>query len=301
LNKSIMAILTGINSNLSGSAGNWTYSRQGNVTIAKQKVSKKKVPVRTYEQMLRRVQWPNLVNFYRCFEGNLHPSFERRPSCVSDFNEFISANIGVVPVYLTRDQARQGGAVVAPYQVTRGSLPSVSLDETMAGSSNVFISNIALGSLGLDATTTVKAFSDAVVAANPDFENGDQITCFIARQTVNSENQTPYVHIDAYELTLDQADGSTKVWDVVTAAGFTAHDGFLGMAQPVNGGVAYIHSRKQQGRTLVSTQRMECSNSQLATFQTAAQRSEAIVSYGGVLRADYLTPNDENVAATTNP
>ena len=42
-----MAILTGINTRLHGSAGDWTFARVGDRTIAKQKVEKKAVPTRT--------------------------------------------------------------------------------------------------------------------------------------------------------------------------------------------------------------------------------------------------------------
>lgn len=296
-----MAILQGINTKLRGSAGSWTFARVGGQTIAKEKVAKKGTPTRTYAQMVRRVQWANIINFYRTFDGRLHPSFQNRPSNVSDFNEFMSANIGVVSVYLTRDQSRQGGCVVAPYQVTRGSLPSITVDETMVGSSSVFVSNIALGTLTIDANTTIKAFSDAVIANNGDFANGDQITCFISRQTFNSENQTPYVKTDAYEVTLDQTDDTTKLLTVVTADGFTAHNGFLGMAQPVNGGVAYIHSRKEKGKTIVSTQRMAVSNTQLTTYQSENQMTAAIQSYGGTLSEEYLTPNTTDTLAPSNP
>lgn len=296
-----MAILQGINTKLRGSAGSWTFARVGGQTIAKEKVAKKGTPTRTYAQMVRRVQWANIINFYRTFDGRLHPSFQNRPSNVSDFNEFMSANFGIVSVYLTRDQSRQGGCVVAPYQVTRGSLPSIPLDETMVGSANVFITNIELGNLTIDANTTIKAFSDAVVNNNIDYVSGDQITCFICRQTVNAENNTPYVKTDAYEVTLDQTDDTTKLYDVVTNAGFTSQDGFLGMAQPVNGGVAYIHSRKEKGKTIVSTQRIEVSNTQLATYQSAIQMSAAIQSYGGTLSEEYLTPNVNDTLAPSNP
>jgi len=39
----------------------------------------------------------------------------------------------------------------------------------------------------------------------------------------------------------------------------------------------------------------------LQNYTTEAARTEAILSYGGVLGDQFLTPNDENVAAPVNP
>ena len=198
-----MAILSGINTRLRGSAGDWTFSRLNGQTVAKQKVETKENPTRTFAQMVRRVQWANLVALYQAFEGNLHPSFENKDSRVSDYNEFMSANIGAAPVYLTKDQARQGGCVVAAYQVTRGSLPSIIMTED---ASHVVSTDIALGSLTISASTDIKAFSDAVVQNNPNYRYGDQISCFIATQTMDAATGVPRVTIEALEITLDGVD-----------------------------------------------------------------------------------------------
>lgn len=299
-----MAILTGINTRLRGSAGDWTYARLNGQTVAKQKVAPKDVPVRSYRQMLRRVQWANIVNVWRAFSGNNHPSFENRGARVSDFNEFMSANLGSVPVYLTKDQARQGGAVIAAYQVTRGSLPSIVMEEVpgTGGAPGKVSTDIALGSLTVDASTTVKEFSEAVVSNNGDYFHGDQITCFLARQTVNATSQVPYVKIDAMEVTLDLNDNSTKLYDVVDAEGFSSNNGRLGTSLTnFTGGIVWIHSRRAKSKTAVSSQRFLVKGNLLQNYTTEAARTEAILSYGGVLGDQFLTPNDENVAAPVNP
>ena len=40
------------------------------------------------------------------------------------------------------------------------------------------MTDISLGSLGIDAQTTVADFSRAVMGSNPDWLKGDQLTCF---------------------------------------------------------------------------------------------------------------------------
>ncbi len=292
-----MAILSGINTRLRGSAGDWTFSRLNGQTVAKQKVETKENPTRTFAQMIRRVQWANLVALYQAFEGNLHPSFENKDARVSDYNEFMSANIGAAPVYLTKDQARQGGCVVAAYQVTRGSLPSIVMTEN---DTHVVSTDIALGGLSIDIDTTIKDFSDAVVHNNPNYRYGDQISCFIATQTMDAATNVPRVTIEALEITLDGVDDETTLYDVVNARGFSTVSNKLGASAAVTGAIAWIHSRRASSGTKVSTQRFMVNNTILSGFQTEDARDKAILSYGGTLSEQFLTPNTP-AAPIVNP
>ena len=255
-------------------------------------MERKEIPSRTFAQMRHRVRWANLVNLFRAFTGTLHPSFESRPQGVSDFNMFISSNIGGSPVYLTSQEATQGGAVVAPYQITRGSLPSV---EVVANGPNGEVgTDISLGSLTIGESTTLKQFSDAVVNNNANYQNGDQISCFVAKQSTNSVTGVPYVEIDAYEVTLDQTDNETLLSEFdPNGVVFTtmASSDKLGMSQTVNGGVAYVHSRKTPSGTKVSTQELLVNNTLLPNYQSDAKMLEAVKSYGGTTTDAFLTPN----------
>lgn len=284
-----MAKLGGFIRKFTGTIGNVTFKQLNGQTVASEKVESKANPKRTYSQMVRRVQWANLVNLYRAFEGHLHPSFENKDAKVSDFNEFVSANFGLIPVYLTKSDARQGGVVVAGYQITRGSLPSIALTDAMGGE---VTTDISMGGITIGATTTVKQFSDAVVNNNPDYQNGDEITVFIVEQLINSETQVPYVKVFTEQITLDQTDSTTKVRDIVAASGFSIVDGNLGTSSSIDGAVAYVHSRKSGSNTRVSTQRLKASNSHLATFQTPEALSLAIKSYAGDVSEKYLTPDE---------
>ena len=291
-----MAILTGIFRKQTGSIGDMTIRQVNGRTITSEKVTRNSS--KSHAQMVRRVQLANLVNIYRAFAGNLHPSFENKPAGVSDYNAFVSANLGLIPVYLAKDEARQGGAVVAAYQVTRGSLPSIVVT---TGTGDVAVTDISLGSMSITASTTLKAFSNAVVNNNPDFEYGDQISAFIATQSVNSESQVPYVKIQAIEVTLDGTDEETVLRDLVGTEAFSVVDGHLGAGQTVNGAIAYVHSRKTPGGTKVSTQRFLVSNSILPNYQSTAQRAAAILSYGGSQNEPFLTPNIDDVVEPVNP
>lgn len=293
-----MAILNGINTKLRGSIGQYTFQRLNGQTVAKEKVEKKAIPVRTLTQMMRRVRWANLVNMYRAFEGTLHPSFESKDPRVSDYNMFMQANIGSSNVALSKNEAVQGACVVAAYQITRGQLPGI-----MVGidSSHMATTDIAVGALSIGASTTLKAFSDAIIQNNPTWRNGDQISLYIATQTVDGVSGMPRVEMKAIEVTLDTADEDTLLEDITGQNVYDVQDGMLKYKAALIGGIACVHSRKVNGKTIVSTQRFVVDNPTLAQYTTSAAFDTAIESYGGVNKEQFLTPNVDNVYAPTNP
>lgn len=281
-----------------GKVGNWVYARLNGQTIAKEKADKKATPTRTRAQMLTRMQWANLVNLYGSFKGTLHPSFENKPMTRSDYNMFISANVNANPVYLTQNQARQGGCLVAAYQITRGKLPSISVE---FGNNNVPETNIAVGSLTLGNSTTLKAFSDAIIQNNSGWMSGDQLSVFVAHQLMDANTGVPRVEINAVEITLDSAGDTTMLSDLVDASFFSVVDGCLALSGPVNGGVAFVHSRYVNGKTSVSTQFFVVNNTYLAQYQTSAAWNNAVLSYGGINKDDFLTPNLDDTVQQQNP
>lgn len=271
-----------------GSAQDLTYTTIAGATIMKGKVAFPKNP-KTVGQMARRVRWANLVNLWGAFNLRDRPSFEGRPDRVSDFNAFIGSNIAGVPVYLTKTESDQGATVVAAYQITRGSLPTIGVT---AGTGGVKISDIELGALTIDGDTTLKDFSDAVILNNENYQHGDQITFFYARQAQNPNTGIPYVTILSDKVTLNQNDEDTLLSDIVEATGFTTVDGKLGMNTTITGGAAWVHTRiAADGSVLVSSQSFSVNNdSMLAQYSTSAKRIEAIISYGGKTTQDYLRP-----------
>ena len=201
----------------------------------------------------------------------------------------MSANIGQYGVYLTASEASQGGCLVAPYQITRGSLPSVGMGTTEAG---VITSDIKVGALDITDETTLAAFSAAVRANNSGWEYGDQLSAYVALQKVNTITQVPYVEVHAYEITLAE-DDETLVLDLIDndPTCFAVVDQKLCLNAPINGGACYVHSRKDGQKTRVSTQRFTATNDLLDAYTTEAKRTEAIISYGGKTSTEFLTPN----------
>ena len=109
---------------------------------------------------------------------------------------------------------------VAPYQITRGSLPSIMVSDSTTG--NIKKTDIAVGStFAITSATTVKDFSDEIIAHNPNYKDGDQIAVFILRQLVNAATGVPYVVVEAEAFNLNTSDNVKKVRDIVSEAGFS--------------------------------------------------------------------------------
>lgn len=280
-----------------GSLGNVTLRLRSGQTIASQKLQKGVggAVVRSFAQMQHRVPWANIVNLFRSFSGDLHPSFQVRGAGVSDFNMFVGKNIGSNEVWLEKEEANQGAAVVAPYIATMGTLSPIGVS---TGTGGVSVSTISVGSDTFDPdSTTVAEMSQTIIDNNSGYQQGDKITYFKLLQ-VSDENGIPRVEVTARQLKLDLDDTDTLISDVWSGYdGFAYTNGHLAAAQTVNGGVFWVHSREQGGVYEVSTQRIFVTNTLLATYQTSAKQSSAILSYGGKLQTQFLRPYPTDDAA----
>ena len=168
------------------------------------------------------------------------------------YNRFMSINLQSAPVFLTRAESAAGYCVAAPYQITEGSLVSI---RTQGLGTDTY-SDIALGDLQISDTTTVADFARAVVTNNELYEYGDAITYFSVLQNVNVETGVPFVTVNVYKVTLDAADLS-PLRAVAPPVGFSVSDGFLSHGENIGqGAFAWVHSRRGEGKLLVSSQRL---------------------------------------------
>jgi hypothetical protein len=215
------------------------------------------------------------------------------------YNAFVQANLGVVKVYITKAMRLNGGCVLAPYQITRGSLPSIGMSVNGSG---VVVSDLALGSLQIGAQTTVGEFSQAIIANNAGWQVGDQLTFFLGRQTVDSVTSIPRATLTPNKVVMDVVD-ETPLWNVCGQEGFTSVQGssgsgfMLGMnAVLLAGAAAWVHSREAgQGQLKVSTQFFYVENAALASYQTSAALMASANSYGGINTGGvYLQPSVAN-------
>lgn len=251
-------------------------------------------------QMRRRVSWANLVNLWAAITPYMHPSFNHKPAGQTDFNAFMSENVGINPVFLTKKQAHRQDCVVSPIMVTDGELPTIEADLVSGGKLQ---STIVLGDLVIGAETTIAAFSTAILAENPDFAEGDQITGLLVKQISVGTEGLPKVEVVAQRVVLDTTD--TRVLSTVLQAEsgsadamFSAVEGYLASKASVNGGGCWIHSRMVNGETIVSTQYLSVNNSILSDYTSAAAQVAAMKSYG--VNEKYLTPSSNKYTAAAS-
>lgn len=179
-----MAKITGINTKLSGQIGDYLFRQTKFGTVVSE--APRVTVTRSRKQMDVRTQYTNLGAIYKLFDNTLKKGYEDLPAQMSVYNAFVQANLGKVKVYLPKMDAKNGGCVLAPYQITRGGLPSIAIEEIQVSGSTFqgcLRSSISLGGLEIDAQTTVAAFSAALIIANADWEEGDQLTFFYGQQT----------------------------------------------------------------------------------------------------------------------
>ena len=174
-------MVRGIIRKMAGSVGDFTFKQLNGQTVVSEKVTNMRNP-RSDGQMKTRTKFTNIVAMYSLIRPRLRKAFETKPAGVSDYNMFMKVNMQKEPVYLTKQQVAGGACVVAPYQITQGSLPSI----VVTGSGQSASTDIYLGATTINASTTIAQLSQAIVQNNPSFKYGDQISYFIVRQHVNS-------------------------------------------------------------------------------------------------------------------
>ena len=287
---------------LSGKVGQLIYRQTKYGTVVYEAPTKASVPQRTEAQMQIRSQWGNMAAVYRQFNQTLKKGFEGLTGKLNDYNAFIQANTNVVKVYVPKSVRLNGGSVLAPYQITRGSLPSVA----MVKAGDVLVSDINLGTLVIGAATTVADLANAVIAYNDGWEAGDQVTFFYGSQTTDAVTGIPRARIYGFKVMLNPGD-STLLWDMVSELGFSSVGGKLGMSAAISDGAAvWVHSREDgTGGVKVSTQFLYVDSSVLASYQGSSAMEASANSYGGInTSAVYLQPSSANVrpgAVVVNP
>lgn len=249
---------------------------------------------RTSAQMAQRAKWPNVIAMFRAFSPYAKLCFEFKGATMSDYNRFVQLNLMSNNVYIDKSIAQQKGGIAALYMVSQGTLDSI----VVTGEGINAASDINVGSITIDDKTTVKAFSDAVVSANPGrFEYGDQITFIMFKQLTDATNEVPYIKCVAAKVVLN-GQSDKKLWDIVDKTGFFSKDGKLTVSATLpQCTFAWIHSRKTlSGKTLVSSQRLQNNNTMLSEYMTEVAKTATMKSYG-VNSPVYITP-DTNGTST---
>lgn len=276
--------------NLTGSVGGVTYRRVDGITIASQKVPMHVKAKQTVSLMATRMRWPNLVAIWRALNStDWHPSFSGTSKRISDFNRFMATNFATANIFLPKASVRAGMGIVTVVCVTEGRLTAVSCS---FDNGSVPTTDLAVGTLTLGNSTTLAAFSQAIIDNNPlqGWQNGDQLTLLTLSQVNDSQGvKRISAHVD--EVTLDSEGDTSMLSDLIDVSRYTVTDGKLAWSAAVTGGVTAVHSRLVDGETICSTQFLEINNPSSVQYSTAAAFRAACESYGGLVENAMLTPN----------
>lgn len=248
---------------------------------------------RTPSQMEQRVRLANVVSFYRANRGWMKLAFEDKKQSESDYNAFVSANLTNSRVAIAKSEAAAGAAVVAPYKVTSGSLGSIEQQVLVS----IIRSNLFLGTLAIDADTTIGQLSIALIDNNNNVREGMQLSLIINLQTVDETTSIPYIVVRAYELLLSKT--STERVTAYIPGGILGSSGdsdnvlYFNGSDLGYGAATFILSETTGGKTRVSTQSliMFGVNAVYTQFTSELAWSNAIISYG-VGTEDFLSANN---------
>ena len=256
------------------------YQSQGR-TLARELAPSVSNP-RTPSQMVQRVRLANVVAVYRANRNWMPGSFEDKKQSESDYNAFVSANLAVSLVATSKSEAAAGAAVVAPYKVTSGSLPTVEHSLT----ASQLITNLNLGVLSIGSSTTVGQLSTALIGNNNNIREGMQLSLVINIQQMNAAAGIPYIVVRAYELIIDtnSAELLSEFFPgtIIASTGGASNSLAIQYTSLGSGAATFILSETVSGKTRVSTQSLVMfgPNTVYTSYTSEQAWSAAVASYG---------------------
>lgn len=261
-----------------GKVGSMVFSRLRGEQITRAYNASPANP-RSDSQQLQRTKLANLVNFYRRGRSLLNHSFTNKKENQSSYNAFVSRNIQNTTVHLTKSQAANAMSIVGPYVISDGVLPPIQIN----GGGIEAVTNIAVGNLVIDdSTTTIGELSRAMIANNPDWAEGDQLTYVSVVQNGGVDGGVPFAQFSYFELDMNSSDDAL-LREVMPTYALTIRDGRIGHGEYVaDGAFAWIHSRKSSTGALQASRQslILTANSLYEEFIGQAQTSAATLSYG---------------------
>lgn len=279
----------------SGKVGDIVFARSNGQQITRVRVIPKNP--RTGKQQAQRVRMAAVSALYRAAREILKDSFTIRQGFESSFNAFARNAISIAP-FFSRQMVDNCLALPIPAQASRGVLTPLVVDVSADEGEGVD----RMPSYNLTGEGTIGAWSQAFIAANPSYKNGDKVTFLAIRFKAN--NEVPLAN--AYNATAFVADIvlDTESIETLTEAGWTISDveGNKSYMTPANSGlylsnsnlaasdnvlmtVVIGSSKGANGELLVSSEYFTLSPAAkdlYDEFRTEAALQAAVNSYGSI-------------------
>ncbi|KAA6335146.1 hypothetical protein EZS27_016591 [termite gut metagenome] len=239
---------------------------------------------RTENQQTQRVQLTNLVTTYQTLSSFIRGAYSSKPENLSDYNMFIKRNLNMIKVYLGKTEASQKACIVAPYNISEGRLMSI---EVIALGDVLRTSLQVPRSFRIDDETTVDEVSMALLRANPQMCEGDQISILHLVQHAPSSpgKGVPYMTWKQYDFTLDTISYDaihSEFYNDVPKSLFRVNEGHIETEAGIEmGGVAYVLSREVGRKMQISTQSIVLTpdNDVYKEYSSEEKKKEAAASY----------------------
>lgn len=230
---------------------------------------------KTQLQMMQRVRLANLVNFYRANKEWMKKySFETLTGLKTIYNEFISQNLTNISAPLTKKSATEGVVVPDFLKLTKGSLSSIGAVTNWAAET------VAMTPFPLLASdNSIGALSKHLIETNG-FKENDQLSIIVIKYMTGKPCE-----VSANEIIIDSASSQALPGYISQMSGFMRIliEKSIDVTNANGFAVCLIHSRRENGKVLVSSEVLSLSpNARAAQLAASSKRAFelAIESYG---------------------
>ena len=270
-----------------------TFYRRGGKTYAR--ISTRKVPNRqSVKQFINREKMRHSIALWHCFYSSDKPLMETSGSLTA-YNAFLRANSALPTVYLTKQQARQGAALLMlGMVVSEGRLPAVEYDfAVLESGERVVLTNLLTGIDESETQELTIGCNDDLrqllcSSSNPQLMPGDIVRFYRFEQRM--QDDCPTVKITCCELALDndpRQNPALRNWRFLSHKGRLA----IGGADDENTGWAVVlFGEKEQS---ASTQRVVTTCRIFEQYTTDEALANAAESYGNIEKPGLLTPDNQ--------
>lgn len=273
-----------VNAKVSGNVGSMNFRKRGSQTVVAERSysNSSKGEGASLLQRQHRSRLANIVNFFRIISAIEARAWQTKPENNSDFNMFGKYNLAASPVFLTKQEAQARASVVAPYEVSRGGLPSL----VQSFEEDGFNTGVNVAASFAIATKTLGELSTNIIANNDGWRNGDKLSIAILTHAMKEVAglSVPQTNVAYVEITLD----SSSVLLCKDIPGIANGDlafnsaGDLLVGATCTGAFA-IHSRKINGVLETSSQSVvlaDTADAIYTKYTDASQMEAAMASYG---------------------
>lgn len=269
-----------------------TFFRRGGKTYAR--VSTRTAPkMQSAKQFINREKMRHSIALWHCFYSSDKPLMETSGSLTA-YNAFLRANSVLPTVYLTKQQAVQGVALLMPGMVvSEGRLPAVEYDfAVLQSGERVVVTNLLTDIDERETRELTIGCNDDLrqllcnSSRNPQLMSNDKVRFYRFEQRL--QDDCPTMKITCCEMALNndpRQNPALRSWQ------FYSHEGRLaiGSANDENTGWAVVlFGEKEQS---ASTQKVLTTCQLYRQYTTDEALQRAAESYGNVEKPGLLTPD----------